>query len=83
MANETPACLLYLLSVGKEHEMVLQVYEPAPTEDDLTTWMRDGTVRSLQVSRQREPDSFNFIVNFGHIVGARVSPFSSTHAASF
>ncbi len=78
-----PACLLYLLSVGKEHELVLQVYDPAPTEDDLADWMRDGAVRSLRVSRQRDAEIFTFIVNFRHIVGARVSPFSSTRTSSF
>jgi len=82
-ANGTPACLLYLLSVGKEHELVLQVYDPAPSEEDLANWMRDGTLRSLRVSRQREPEAFNFIVNFRHIVGARVAPYSSTRASSF
>jgi len=83
MTDEIPACLLYLLSVGKEQELVLQVYGPAPSEDDLADWMRDGVVRSLQVSRQRDAEIFTFIVNFGHIVGARVSPFSSSRTSSF
>jgi hypothetical protein len=82
-ANEAPACLLYLLSVGKEHELALQVYGPAPTEEDVAAWMRDGAVRSMQVSRQREPEVFTFIVNFRHIVAARVSPFSNARTSSF
>jgi hypothetical protein len=83
MANETPACLLYLLSVGKEHELVLQVYDPAPTEEDVAAWMRDGAVRSMRVSRQGQPEVFTFVVNFRHIVGARISPFSNTRSSSF
>jgi hypothetical protein len=81
--DELPVCLLYLLSVGKEHELVLRVYGQAPTEDDLISWMRDGVVRGLRVSRHGERETFTFLVNFAHVVGARVAPYSDSRTSSF
>jgi len=81
--DEMPECLLYLLSVGKEKELVLRVYSKAPTEEDLTTWMREGDVRSLRVSRHGEVDTFTFVVNFAHVVAARIAPYSDARTSSF
>jgi hypothetical protein len=83
MPDEQPSCLLYLLTVGREHELVLRVSGPAPAEDDLMAWMRDRAVRPLRVSRHGEAEMFTFMVNFGHVVGARVAPYSDSHTSSF
>jgi hypothetical protein len=78
-----PVCLLYLLSVGKEHELVLRVYAEAPTEDDLVSWMRDGVVRGILVSRQHDDETFTLVVNFAHVVCARLAPYSDSRTSSF
>jgi hypothetical protein len=83
MPDDAPSCLLYLLTVGREHELVLRVFGPAPTEDDLLSWMRDGGVRPLRVSRHGDAETFTFMVNFSHVVGARIAPYSDSHTASF
>ena len=78
-----PTCLLYLLAVGKEHEVVLPLCEPEPSDDDLVLWMRDRVVRGLRVTRHSGDDAFTFVVNFAHVVGARVAPYSETRSYSF
>jgi hypothetical protein len=83
MPDEAPSYLLYLLTVGREHELVLRVSGPAPTEDDLMSWMRDAAVQALRVSRHGHQETFTFMVNFGHVVGARIAPYSESHTASF
>lgn len=83
MTDEGPVCLLYLLTVGKEHELVLRVYGQAPTEDDLLTWMRDGVVRGILASRHNDNETFTFVVNFAHVVGARLAPYSESRTSSF
>jgi hypothetical protein len=83
MSDQTPSCLLYLLTVGREHELVLRVSGPVPTEDELMSWMHDGAVRPLRVSPHRDAEAFTFMVNFGHVVGARIAPYSDSHSASF
>jgi hypothetical protein len=83
MPGEPPSCLLYLLTTGREHEFVLRLSGPVPTEDELMSWMQGGAVRPLCVSAHRDSEAFTFIVNFAHVVGARIAPYSDTHTASF
>jgi hypothetical protein len=83
VSRQTPAGLLYLLTVGKDKELVLQLHGSLPTADELAGWMRDATVRELSVSRQGDEDAGTFVVNFGHVVGARVAPYSDTRTGSF
>ena len=83
MTTETPVALLYLLSVGKEKELVLQVHEQVPNESELASWMRDGTVARLTVSSHGERERFTLLVNFNHIVAARLAPYGAARAASF
>jgi hypothetical protein len=83
MPGEPPSCLLYLLTTGREHEFVLRLSGPVPNEDELISWMRGGVVRPLSVSAHRDSEAFTFIVNFAHVVGARIAPYSDSHTASF
>ncbi len=83
MVNEASHCLLYLLTIGREHELVLRMSGRVPTEDELMSWMQAGAVRPLCVSPHRDSQAFTFIVNFAHVVGARIAPYSDTHTASF
>jgi hypothetical protein len=78
-----PTCLLYLLAAGKEHEIVLALCEPAPTDDDIVLWIRDRVVRELRVSRPGGDEVFTFVVNFAHVVAARVAPYSESRSYSF
>jgi hypothetical protein len=83
MPDEAPSCLLYLLTVGREHELVLRVLGPAPTEDEVMSWMRGGEVRPLRVSPHRDAEAFTFMVNFRQVIGARIAAYSDSHTASF
>jgi hypothetical protein len=83
MTAEHPIALLYVLSVGKEKELALQLHGQAPNEDELANWMRDGTIARLQVSSHGERDTFTLLVNFGHVVAARLAPYGADRSASF
>jgi hypothetical protein len=83
MTSDVPAGLLYVLTVGREKELVLLVHGSAPTTEDLFEWMRDGTVRELTVSRHGDEETSTLVLNFGHVVGARIAPYSDTRSSSF
>jgi len=85
MTQELPSCLLYLLVTGIEKELVLQVHGTAPTAEELSEWMRAGSVRPLVVSPHgaagTEPSPL--LINFRHVIGARLAPYSETRTGSF
>jgi hypothetical protein len=82
VTSDVPSGLLYVLTVGREKELVLRVHGSAPTTEDLFAWMRDGTVQALTVSQHGDETS-TFVLNFGQVVGARVAPYSETRSGSF
>jgi hypothetical protein len=45
--------------------------------------MREGTVRALTVSRHSDEKTSTLVVNFAHVVGARIAPHSETRSSSF
>jgi hypothetical protein len=59
------------------------VHGQEPTEDEIVAWMQKGTVVRLTLSSHGEHDTFTFTVNFSHIVGARLAPYSTSRSASF
>ncbi len=81
--TDHPVGLLYLLTVGREKELVLRLHGSAPTVDELSEWMREATVRALTVSRYGDEETSTLLVNFGQVVGARVAPYSDTRSGSF
>jgi hypothetical protein len=83
MTADRPIALLYLLSVGKEKELALQLHDQVPNEDELASWMRDRTIARLQVSSHGEQETFTLLVNFGHVVAARLAPYGAARTASF
>jgi hypothetical protein len=83
MHADIPVGLLYVLTVGREKELVLRLHGSVPTTEDLSHWMRDGTVRSLTVSRYGDEETSVLVLNFGHVVGARVAPYSDSRSGSF
>jgi hypothetical protein len=83
MSDDAPIGLLYLLTIGKEKELVLRLHGSAPTAEDLLHWMRDGTVRVLTVSRYGDDETSTLVLNFGHVVGARIAPYSESRRGSF
>jgi hypothetical protein len=83
MTTDRPSALLYLLSVGREKELALQVHDQVPNDDELANWMRDGTIARLQVSSHGEPQKFTLVVNFTHVVAARLAPYGAARSASF
>jgi hypothetical protein len=83
MTADRPIALLYLLSVGKEKELALQLHDQVPNEDELASWMRDRTIARLHVSSHGEQETFTLLVNFGHVVAARLAPYGAARTASF
>jgi hypothetical protein len=83
MTTEQPVYLLYLLTVGRDKELVLRVHSAPPTLEELTAWMHDGTVRPLTVSRFGDEDTSILLINFGHVIGSRLAPYSETRTGSF
>jgi hypothetical protein len=83
MSGEAPVGLLYLLTIGREKELVLRLHGSAPTTDDLLDWMREGTVRELTVSRYGDTTTSTLVLNFGNVVGARIAPYSESRSGSF
>ena len=83
MSDEAPSGLLYVLTVGREKELVLRIHGRTPSTQDLFAWMRDATVRELTVSRHGDDETSTLVLNFGHVVGARVAPYSDTRSGSF
>jgi hypothetical protein len=83
MPAEIPAGLLYILTVGREKELVLRVHGPVPTIEDLSAWMHGGTVRALTVSRFGDEETSTLVVNFEHVVAARIAPYSDSRSGSF
>jgi hypothetical protein len=83
MKPDAPAGLLYLLSVGKEKELTLRVHGTMPTADQLMDWMKEGAVVSLVTSHGGEPGTFTYVVNFAHVVGARLAPYTTARTSSF
>jgi hypothetical protein len=83
MTAEAPVGLLYVLPVGREKELVLRLHGTAPTTEELFHWIRDGTVRALTVSRYGDEETSTLVLNFGHVVGARVAPYSESRRGSF
>ncbi len=45
--------------------------------------MHEGTVRPLTVSRFSDEESSTLLLNFAHVVGARIAPYSESRSASF
>jgi hypothetical protein len=82
-SRETPVGLLYLLTIGKEKELVLQLHGSVPTVDEISGWMQEATVRALTVSRHGDEQTCTLVVNFGHVVGGRIAPYSDTRSGSF
>jgi hypothetical protein len=80
---DAPVGLLYLLTVGREKELVLRIHGSVPTGDELSSWMHDATVRALTVSRYGDHETSVLVVNFGHVVGARIAPYSDSRSGSF
>jgi hypothetical protein len=83
MTTEQPVYLLYLLTVGRDKELVLRVHSAPPTLEDIAAWMHDATVRPLTVSRFGDEETSILMINFGHVVGARLAPYSETRTGSF
>lgn len=83
MHDDVPVGLLYVLPVGRDKELVLRLHGAAPTTEDLFHWMCDGTVRALTVSRHGDEQTSTLVLNFGHVVAARIAPYTESRSGSF
>jgi hypothetical protein len=84
MPSEMPSGLLYLLTVGREKELVLRLHGAVPTSDELLAWMREGAVCELTVSRHHgDEGTSTLVLNFALVIGARIAPYSENRSTSF
>jgi hypothetical protein len=83
MTLEAPAGLLYLLSVGKEREVILRLHGKLPTAEQLVAWMQKGAIVPLEVSHEGEHGTFTYVVNFTHVVAARLAPYTTARSVTF
>jgi hypothetical protein len=83
MTTDNPICLLYLLTIGRDKELVLRLHGEAVTVEMLSAWMNEGAVRALTVSRFGDDETSILLVSFRHVVGARLAPYSETRTGSF
>jgi hypothetical protein len=80
---DDPTCLLYLLTVGREKELVLRVHGAELSIEQLSAWMTEESVHPLTVSRFGDEQTATLLLNFRHVVGARLAPYSDTRTGSF
>ena len=80
---DDPTCLLYLLTVGREKELVLRVHGTELSIEQLSSWMTEESVHPLTVSRFGDEQTATLLLNFRHVVGARLAPYSDTRTGSF
>ncbi|MEU7872451.1 hypothetical protein [Dactylosporangium sp. NPDC049140] len=83
MTIDQPTCLLYLLTVGRDKELLLRVHGIDLTIERLTAWMTEETVQPLTVTRFGDEQTSTLLLNFRHVVGARLAPYSETRTGSF
>lgn len=83
MAVDPPTCLLYLLTVGRDKELVLRVHGSELSAELLTAWMVEESVHPLTVSRFGDEETSTLLLNFRHVIGARLAPYSDTRSGSF
>ncbi len=81
--TDSPSSLLYLLTVGRDRELVLRLHDDRVTTDMLTAWMQEGAVHALTVSRLGDDTTSTLLINFRHIVGARLARYTDTRTSSF
>jgi len=79
----SPACLLYLLPMGHDREVVLALHGSTPADDELALWLASGASVTLTVSREGIGDAFSVIVNFATIVLVRTAPYTVGRHVTF
>ena len=83
MTSADPIFLLYLLTVGREKELVLRLHGDAVTAEMLSAWMNEGAVRGLTVSRFGDEETSTLLINFRYVIGARLAPYTQSRTSSF
>ena len=83
MTTDAPSGLIYLLTTGRDKELVLRLHDDTVTVQALSSWMAEGVVKALTVSRFGDRDTSTYLINFRHVVGARLAPYSDTRTSSF
>jgi hypothetical protein len=72
MGDSRPTGELHLRVVGQTTEWNLLLHGEPPTEDELTSWMQEGMVIRVLVAEQGSNEPYTLLVNFTHVVSARV-----------
>ncbi len=65
---------LHLREVGRPSDWKLLLHGEPPTEDQVATWMQEGTVARILVAEQGTNEPYILLVNFSLIVSARLVP---------
>ncbi|MFI5907951.1 hypothetical protein [Dactylosporangium sp. NPDC051541] len=80
---DAPVWLLHLLTAGREKELVLRVHDADLSRQQLAEWMEAGAVHPLTVSRSGDEQTSTLLVNFRHVVGARLAQYGDGRSSAF
>jgi hypothetical protein len=68
---------------GQTTDWKLLVYGAPPSDDELASWMQDGRVSPLLIAEQGSNEPYTLLVNFSHVVAARMFPVKHGRGVSF
>jgi hypothetical protein len=74
MSDFKPTGELHLRTAGHPSDWTLLLVDDPPTEDEVASWMQQGTVAPIQVAEQGTHESHTLLVNFSLVVAARLVP---------
>jgi hypothetical protein len=77
MAESEPTCELHLRLVGQASDLMLRVHGKVPADEEVASWMQDGSVIRLEVSETGSRAPHAILVNFGRVVFAWLTPYRS------
>lgn len=80
MEESEPTCELHLRIAGQPHDLMLRLHGDEPSEDEVATWMQDGSVVRLQVTETAIQQPHTMMVNFGSVIFAWLCPYKSGRA---
>ncbi|MCO6010468.1 hypothetical protein NE236_36465 [Actinoallomurus purpureus] len=72
MADSKPTTELHLRVLGQTADWTLLLHGEPPDEDQLASWMQNGTVARLLVAEQGSNEPHSLLVNFSLVVSVRV-----------
>lgn len=74
MSDSQPTGELHLRVAGRSSDWTLILHGEPPNEDQVASWMQEGMVARVLVAEQGTAEPYTLLVNFAHVVSARLVP---------